>query len=240
MTDCIVDSCLYVYAIVDSARPVDGPEWRLRSVASGSLSAVCSDFDPDWLVGIGADPVDGRLASLARRHDAIVRALAARGTVLPVRLGTLCADEHRLEHALQRAHPTISAQLDEVRGCTEWTVRVRATGHAEPDADASTGASYLLSRREARRQAEQDRATVEDRIARLHHELRTLARRSRSLVGAAGSSSRCYLVPAAAHDLVRSRLATAARELAAAGADLDCDGPLPPYHFVDVRLEVAS
>jgi hypothetical protein len=59
-------------------------------VAAGDLALLVSPVSPDDL-RIDEDDLseNGRLATLARGHDAVVRAAAALGPVLPLRFGTV-------------------------------------------------------------------------------------------------------------------------------------------------------
>jgi hypothetical protein len=241
------ETCLYIYAIADATEPVALPGAELRQVSVGRIGAVCSDFDPEQLSDGSTPARDGWLAALARRHDGVVRELSARRAVLPVRLGTLCADEGRLRAALRGSESGLTAQLDAVRGRMEWTVRVEpevpiTPGDEPSDATDGTGADYLTARRGEYRRRAALQCALRDTAAALDRRLRALACDSAARATARPGCplARSYLVPTAAQYALRCALVDAEARLAGVGARLDVTGPLPPYSFVDVRLEVRS
>lgn len=224
----------YVYAIVDTDVPVLGTD-GLRLTRSGRVAAVHSEMQSEQLEGIEQDlSEDGRLAVLARRHDDVVRRLADAGTVLPVRLGTAFPDEAALATVLADAEPSLAAELVRIRGRHEWELRVRAgRPSAEP---AASGTAYLMARRDEARA----RDGLRDAFASVDETLCAFADASTGAEPAATGMSRSYLVPDAAASDFTAATAAATSELETRGCLARLAGPLPPYRFVAVRLEVRS
>lgn len=248
MTDTLVDTCLYVYGIIDSAAKsvADALGSDVRVVDAGPISAVCCRFDPDQLAAVGADESGTGLAELARQHDDLLRALTLHTAVLPMRLGTLCADESRLARTLQRSAAALAEQLDDVRDCAEWNVRVafpssrgEVSQFGADTADAS-GAAYLRGRREVRSLAMRERAAAEVGAHWLASRVEEIASASRVRAGSRPELllAEAILVPRACQAVFDDVVVAARDELSAVGALVQVDGPLPPYSFVDIRLEV--
>jgi len=239
-----VDTCVYVYAVVADDHPATvRADSGAYLVGRGPVRAVCSAIDSALLTTLADAESEETLVRLARRHDVVVRQLAEAGATLPVRLGTLCADAERLERALTHASDELTAQLTAVRGCGEWSVRVLA----EPGPDASaradvTGTDYLLGRRRAKERRARQRRNAADAIRELHEALSVYARRNAASSSLTGERlfSGVYLVPQAYSGDVEERCAAAAARLAKCGARLVVTGPLPPYSFADVQLEVRA
>lgn len=224
----------YVYGIVDADASVPGTD-GLRLTRSGRVAAVHSEMESAQLEGIEQDlSEDGRLAVLARRHDDVVRRLADAGTVLPVRLGTAFPDEAALATVLADAEPSLAAELARIRGRHEWEVRVRA-GRSRTEPPAS-GTAYLMARRDEARA----RDGLRDALASVDQTLRGFADATTGPEPAATGMSRSYLVPDAAAADFTAATAAAASELETRGCAARLSGPLPPYRFVAVRLEVRS
>jgi hypothetical protein len=249
----VAEECLYVYGIVDGGRQVPANDVAALSSGEGlepaplclatvdRVAAVYSPLDPRSLTATAEDLAVEQLAGLAHRHDAVLRSLAAAGPVLPMRLGTLCADESRLTALLRRSTTQILAALDDVRGSSEWSVRVSAQPSASSSpADESTGTQYLLGRRQQRRRAVEQAESVARTAAVMDDELAALARRTRDRLRRADTVlARSYLVADAERDDLMGVLAATTEWLRAAGCTVEVEGPLPPYSFTDVELEVA-
>lgn len=245
----LCEECLYVYGIVERTRvlPTFPSNPRLELITVGGLSAVHTSIDPAELDDLSADLSEGsRLAVLARQHDEIVRYLANDGPVLPVRLGTLCPDAAWLRQLLQDGEEHLAAELERVRGRSEWDLRVRAIG---PDGSIGVGSGVALSNTEYLMQPRQLGRFVTELPDSLVEALRAVDEALSGLADAVGgpglsnltmSMSRAYLV---AHDAEADFVAAATEataELEARGCTPALYGPLPAYSFVDVRLEASG
>ena len=108
----------------------------LQLVPCAELQAVVCTVD---LAEFGEAPLRRNLEDLqwveelARTHDEVVRTVAERATVAPMRLVTIYADDTRLQEQIGLLHDALVAALDRVEGCAEWSVKVY-TGSAEQPA----------------------------------------------------------------------------------------------------------
>ena len=185
------------------------PAPPLRAVACDGLTAICAPADesrPD--------------ADSLWRHEELVEALMETRDLLPVRYGTLLADDAAVAQAVGGRSGQLAGQLERVRGAVEIAVRVadRASSPLSGQSAAS-GTDYM------RLQAERVR------IARvIHDELSTVARDSTTRPGPELMRG-AYLVERGSVDDFVARV----RRLqdASPGLDLICTGPWPPYSFAD-------
>jgi hypothetical protein len=115
---------------------------RLRTVAVSGLIALVGDVvDP---------PVP--TAMTLRTQDALLRRVAAElDAVLPVRFGTLVADDAALAEALSLRQPQLVQALGRVAGCEQMTLRVWGDAPMAvppvPEAGSGPGTRYLAGRR---------------------------------------------------------------------------------------------
>jgi hypothetical protein len=195
-----------LYAITDDATPPDPP---LRAVRSDGLTALYAPTEPH----------EATLEEL-ERHEAVVEALMESRDLLPVRFGTLIADERAAARAVAERSEELAASLDRVRGAVELAVRAhpRRPAADEPARGAS-GRDYMSGRA---RQMEAARA--------VHAPLAHLARDSVTRPGPELLRA-AYLVDRAAVE----RFVSEVRRLQGAHPELDvlCTGPWPPYSFAE-------
>lgn len=242
------DECLYVYGIVENSRELPAsPVNPLELIPAGRIAAVHAPIDPAELDDLSADLSEGsRLAILARRHDEIVRLLASDGPVLPVRLGTLFPDTAALRRLLGVAERHLAAELERIRGRSEWDLRVRAIASDDSVAARSgvnpSGTAYLRQRRQQRRAAVELQDSLVEALGAIDDVLAGFA----DAVGGSGPSkvslsmSRAYLVADSRQADFATAATEAVAELEARGCAAALHGPLPAYSFVDVRLEAAG
>lgn len=125
----------YVYAIVgpELAAGARSPERGdlvgfeespVRTFGDGDARAVASCLD---------GPRPAATPANARRHEAIVEALARRGPVLPVRFGTVLADAHTLARSLATRRDDLVADLARLGGKVEFGVLVLAPAWSPAD-----------------------------------------------------------------------------------------------------------
>jgi len=139
---------VYLYALL-SATPscetgVGVCAERLRVVAVGGLLA---------LVGDVGEPPEPSAVTL-RAQDTVLRRLAAGvDAVLPVRFGTLVADDAALAESLAHRQPQLARALGRVSGCEQMTLRVwgEVIAMAPPAGEEAggPGTRYLAGRRRA-------------------------------------------------------------------------------------------
>ncbi|MFE5895639.1 GvpL/GvpF family gas vesicle protein [Streptomyces sp. NPDC056462] len=255
----------YTYAVVRSpgaaAEATQAQLADLRGVAgapvalvrSGGLAAAVSEVpgeefsesalksrleDLDWL------------ESTARAHHLVIETLAARVTVLPLRLATVYLDESRVEQMLSERQEAFAELLDRFDAHVEWGVKVYAevppaSESAAPSAapgsstaDAAPGRAYLRTRRQHRQAHEDTRRAAEEAVRRTEERARGLAvERSRhrpqqgTLADARGENlaNDAYLVPRHLAAEFRERMLHAADDLP--GVRVEVTGPWAPYSF---------
>jgi hypothetical protein len=192
----------------------------------------------------------GWLAVNAQAHDAVIQDAFAAGPVLPVRFATIFQSRSALEDLLKAHSAEWAAELEGLRGSSEWGVKllvdpsvlrnaVVSTGEQE-ERSGGPGALYLAARQAERALAERVRdRSVE--IARLCDErlaLVSMAAVPRDIPSPAISgesleiiTSAAYLVRDAEAEGFRRTVDELRRELMAWGCDVRLTGPHPPHHF---------
>lgn len=141
-------SRVYLYALLGAVPSCEAGAGvcaeRLRVVPLGELVALVGD------VAEAPAPT----AVMLRAQDGVLRRLAGVvDAVLPVRFGTLMADDAALAEALAPRGPQLARALALVSGCEQMTLRVwgEVTAAAPaPAAEGVPGTRYLVGRRRAR------------------------------------------------------------------------------------------
>ncbi|MGW3404019.1 GvpL/GvpF family gas vesicle protein [Streptomyces zhihengii] len=252
------DSVVYAYAVVRAADGVGAAAGALAGVAGGPVRLTAGSRDPAVLLAVGDVPAaDFReealrrrleelewLETVARAHHAVVEALAAVTTVLPLRLATVYVDEAGARAALDEGARAFAERLSLLAGHREWGVKVYADPSAAPPPPApaadglSPGRSYLRQRREQRSGREEvyrDARTAAGRVEEAA--LRYAAGRARhrvqqgTLAGAAGENvlNDAFLVADDRTEAFRADVAGAAQGLT--GVRVEVTGPWAPYSF---------
>jgi hypothetical protein len=232
---------LYAYAI--SRADLDLPaETGARVVRHGDLGLVVKEVPlADLEVDEQDLSEDGALARLVREHDAVARAAAEHGPVLPLRFGTVVPDEHAADRLLSDRREAALRRLDAIGSGREWGVKVLRSDDDQPAAaapDRSSGAAYLAQRRaalqaaeEASRVAQQIAETVDAAVQRWVIEATRRRGRRELLLDAA------YLVRRDDEKSFVDEIDRLARSLAEAGVRLQISGPWPPYSFAALEGE---
>ncbi|MEW2544238.1 GvpL/GvpF family gas vesicle protein [Streptomyces sp. NPDC047002] len=233
------------------AGPGDGPA-PLRLVREGTLAAVVSSVPADAYSTEGLEASLGdleRLEALARAHNAVVDAVHARATVLPMRLATVYLDDARVAEVLREGAEDFGRLLDRLEGHDELGVKVyatpadRARGAApreEPPAPegSSPGRAYLRRRQAQRRSHRDAHRAAGEAAARLPEAVAELARgravhRPQQADAAKGAgeniANEAYLV--ARSDRTAFRAAVAALADGVPGVRVEVTGPWAPYSF---------
>ncbi len=248
---------LRLYAVVLAAPAGDlglGAEGEpLRAVRSGAITALVGETA--GAPSIGEDAL--------RRHDAVVRRLAAEiDPLLPARFGEVAVSEEALQRTLEPRAGELAAALARVAGCVQMTLRVfgnpdrwepprpngATSAEPAPEAEAAPTVPPLPEAssfealtgpgthylRERRRAADQARSLPE--IAALRAALAPLLRAERIERHTAGR------LLATAYDLVpradASRYAALVQEAASRPGPvrLALSGPWPPYAFATAAV----
>jgi hypothetical protein len=248
----------YLFAVATglSADDLDGQEGLrgrpLELVEHSSLQAVVCDVD---LHEFGEEPLRRNLEDLAwveqvaRTHDSVVRAVAARATVAPMRLVTVCIGDDSVVERLRQWEEPLRAALDRVSGAREWSVKAYgASGAPEPaqetgraasqDRSTGSGVAYLQRKRDAVRRRDQGRAALLETAEAVHVALAGRTKASRllepqdpQLTGRAEPMvlNGAYLV----HEADEQRFRELVEELQRRHSDviLEIAGPWAPYSF---------
>ncbi|WP_406379146.1 GvpL/GvpF family gas vesicle protein [Streptomyces sp. NBC_01618] len=186
------------------------------------------------------------LESVARAHHRVIEALAARTTVLPLRLATVYLDDERVGQMLDARREAFAERLSDLAAQVEWGVKIyveapaATESPAEPSADPalSPGRAYLSHRRaqrhardDAYRDAEQAARRVEDAardvaVDRVQHRTQ-----QGELARGPGENvvNDAYLVPLAHSEQFRADVMQAAEGLP--GVRIEVTGPWAPYSF---------
>lgn len=192
-----------VYAITDDPTPPPPP---LRAVPCDELTTICGpaearEVTPDALW----------------RYEELVERLMAERDLLPMRYGTVLADEDAVVRAVTERKAELLAALERVRGAVEVAVQTRAPEGESPP--PTSGKDYMRAK-----------ARSLEAVRRVHEPLAALARDT--VAAARGEPPRvAYLVD---RDEVEAFVSEVSR-LQAGQADVQvlCTGPWPPYSFVE-------
>lgn len=242
-------TALYAYAVTrdDLSYPDDGPGLTaglpVSLVTDDGLGLLVSRVDPDELQ---VDPDDlsetGRLAVLARGHDTVVRAAVTAGPVLPLRFGTVVADEDGARRLLREHAAVARERLDRIGDAREWGVRlVRSLSEEQPvpvtareSRTELTGTEFLARRRQALQEREDAEQTARTAAQVLEEALAPHVTEALRRGGAPGSSlllDVAYLVPPATEAAFLAETERLGGELRPRGLALEVTGPWPPYSF---------
>jgi hypothetical protein len=241
---------LYAYGITsasvplpDDVRPVTD-DGQLAHIEVDDLALLVSPVRPDELRVDEADLSEtGRLATLARGHDAVVRAAAGAGPVLPLRFGTVVRDEAAARRLLREHRDSARDQLHRIGSAREWGVKLVRPVSAGPVSSAAnerrgvTGTEYLTRRRTALAQHEAAQAGAERAADLVTATLRPHVTECRRRGGSPGSAlllDLAFLVPLDAETAFAGAAAELAAPLAADGLAVEVSGPWAPYSFVSL------
>ena len=231
-----------------TTRGIDGAP--LDVLSCGSLQAVVCRVD---LQEFGEEALRRNLEdlawveALARVHDDVVRVVASRSTVAPMRLVTVYRDDDGVREQVGSIHDELVAALDRVEGCDEWSVKLYgSTAGPTPDPPAgdgpTTGVAFLQRKREqaAARLSADDAAAraaraVHDELSELSVASRMLASQDARLSGRAEPMlhNGAYLVRTDDALVFRTKVEALVTDLP--NASVEVQGPWPPYSFAVLR-----
>lgn len=226
---------------------------RVEAVERDGLRLVVSEIPLAVFEQLAVDDLaeGSELAELARKHDEVIRGVADQVTALPLRFGTVVADDVGAVRLLVERAVRARALLDRFRGHREWGVRVSVdervderadeqVGAPEPDRSASrpTGTEYLASRRAALGAAQQRR---ERTTAALTEAFDALAKHAGDSVRRDGREGvlldGAFLVERAEEEPFHAEGRSLTGSLADQGLLLETTGPWPPYSFAQIDAE---
>lgn len=228
---------VYVYAIIDlpgiPAPAVTGLDGAgLDTLAYRDIGAVFSRTTSK------PSPIESNLW----QHEAVVEALMADHSVLPVRFGAMFRDEAEARSALETRYDEFTAGLERVRGHVELGLRVLwdDDGDPPPTLDRTSydsGRAYMLAHLEEQRKLEMRQKRVNTLAEDIHTPLACLA---------AESTRRMLITPrlllTAAYLVKRERVADFRQEIETISSTYPemrmlCTGPWPPFSFATVKDE---
>jgi len=233
---------MYLYAITDRPEANVPAEVGLEGVPLLSM-----DYQD---IAAVVSPLAAAEVPLAEanlwRHEAVVEALMKDRTVLPVRFGTVLANEAAVQAVLAAHYADFVTNLDQVRGRVELGLRVLWDDDAPPSPQPSPacrggsarecGRSYLLARLEEERQTRAWRQRAETLTTELHAPLAQLAVESTQQVLVTPR-----LLLTAAYLVEGDQVAAFRREVEALSGAYPalrflCTGPWPSYSFVTATV----
>lgn len=245
----------YLYAVARGVPPAsledvhgvsDAP---VRTLDHDGLTAAVSTVGLDEFgeEALRANLEDlGWLERVARAHDQVVGALAANGSVAPLRLATVYLDDDGVRRTLDQRHDGIERTLARLDGRIECGVKAYlddAEAHRVPEnAAAESGTAYLRRRRAETAQREDAERAAAATGEEIHAELVTVGVASRRhpaqdqrLGGYAGRMilNGAYLVD---RDRIDDLQAAVTRlESRLPNVRFELTGPWPPYSFAELE-----
>jgi len=210
-----------------------------RVIAHRELAAIASEATGETT----------RAAELMRRHWKVLDAIGATATVVPVRFGTVIANDHAVvEEFLEPLHDDLAAQLAALDGKVQLTVKgtydeqalmrsiversprvatLRERVRSQPEAAAHFERIQLgeLVAAEVEQDRERDASWLIERLEGL-----AVATSREQAGGLDGAVNAAFLVERARVDEFAAAVSAAAEQLADR-MQLRCLGPLPPYSF---------
>jgi hypothetical protein len=246
----------YVYGLVESPRAPSLAAAPIGLAGAGPPRAL-PVRRRRWVVAAdvpleryGEEPLASGMRDLdwvgacALAHETVVEYLARRGSVVPMKLFTIFHSDTRAIEDIARAGRTLDRAFRRIAGAAEWSVRVfRSSAAAESAAAgrsvaATSGAEFLLKKKQARDRARAAATTAATAAETAHRALKKIARASilkPPVDGEAGARlviDAAYLVPNARRAKFRSEVKRQVKRCRAAGCTLTLTGPWPAYHFI--------
>lgn len=215
---------LLVYAVTRGLSSIRGTGLRrapLHRVSIGGLAAVTSHLETPPIA-------TGRLLL---QYELAVEGLMAEHEILPVRFGSVFADESAVRDMLRERDQELLGLLGRVGGAVEFAISAGWPGGGDEIAPAresgngnGAGTAYILGRLERHHRL----AAVAHRLDPLN----TVARstRHRVLPRATLPISRAYLVDHGRAEEFAALVCRLGDQLH--DVELVCSGPWPPYSFV--------
>lgn len=188
------------------------------------------------------------LSATARAHQAVIDALTAVTTVLPMRLATVFRDDGGVRAMMEAREVTFRRTLERLDGRVEWGVKVHADAEEAPAAaepeKAATGRDYLRQRRLRSRAHEEMWENAEKFARQLHGVLCGRAEDSRLHAPQNSTLSResgrnvlnaAYLVPRSQSQAFAELVEAAKGD--ASGLRVELTGPWAAYSFAGLEAD---
>ncbi|MER6997129.1 GvpL/GvpF family gas vesicle protein [Streptomyces sp. NPDC000410] len=261
----MTDRMTYVYAVARAADGLEDAVAGLTGVDGTQVRLLAGTHDEDGSLVLVVSAVPSRdfqedalkqhledlewLESVARAHHGVVEAVAARTTVLPLRLATVYLDDDRARSVLDTRRVTFTERLAHLSAHVEWGVKIYVTpsnapvpGELTPSEELSPGRAYLRTRkaqRSVRDTAYQAAQTAAERVETAGRTYAADRARHRiqqgELATAPGENviNDAYLVPRDRAEAFRAEVSRAADGLD--GVRIEVTGPWAPYSFATPR-----
>lgn len=257
---------LWVYCVLDARAPqpaeLGGIDERfaVERVEAAGLAALVSRVPR---AEFAAEPLRENLNKLdwlervARAHEAVLEAVLADATIVPLRLCTLYENEDGVRRMLHQEQAALTAALGALLGREEWGVKLFVDAEKlQEEARASSeeaakltrelerqsgGGAYMLQRRLERHLREVSNslasavaADMQERLEALGVEVVLRSPQNRELSGHEGEmlTNAACLVDAAGLQRLQQLATQMEERYDSLGARVELTGPWPPYNFV--------
>jgi hypothetical protein len=182
------------------------------------------------------------LAAASVRHQQVVAKIAKQGDVLPARFATVFLTPESLRQDVKKRARELRRNLQRVRGCDEWGVKIHALARPAPQPQAEDGRSYLQRKAtllQSRMRAKPDAAVEEfdKAVQRLSRESVVAGAMSQGQPGMI--FQRSYLIPRKNHKRLLQVLERYSKKWAGERR-IEATGPWPPYSFVSAGEDGAA
>ncbi|MEM7583318.1 MAG: GvpL/GvpF family gas vesicle protein [Acidobacteriota bacterium] len=247
------DRAISVYCFAPASELSRSPELGLEAAESkvlGNLAVVFQWVDATDYTGARGERHLADLEWLvprAEHHQATVSQVSSTVAVLPARFGTLFSDWAGVETWLEPRRDAMLRALQHLFRREEWGIRLLERPRPRPTTplDASSGASYLLARKQKRDEESAHRDSMEAMAREFGRELASACveltkvpvRSFDQPLRQAEGDSRvtlakwAALVDRSALEEFRQHLESLATTLAGDLAEPELSGPWPPYNF---------
>jgi hypothetical protein len=224
---------IYLYGITEITNEelhgVSGiDEANVVEIRTGDLVAIVSAH-PDEPVTTDADSL--------WEHEEVVEALMSSRSVVPARFGTIFATESSLVDAVRTASEELHANLERIRDCVEYGLRVmdhfeaKGASAVQPSSPLS-GKAYMQSLLTRSRVTESRTARAKQLLDQLNFDKFVRDRRVVIAPSPRTLLSISYLVDRLEEDSFVDRLNSAKRD---SSLPMLLTGPWPAYSFVSLR-----
>ena len=242
----------YIYGVINSAKPVllrEG-ERSVYSIPYRDISAVVSDseiFDYNLMI-------KGDLAKLLVEHQKVIEMIMPARTIIPVKLGTLAADEAEVKDILSKGYDLIEDIMEQITGKTE--IDIVSTWGDFSSALKEAGEDEAIKEFKQKLMSSPKGVTVEDRMKigimlkkvidekrqkyadKIQNALKTISRDTRmheAMDDTMVVNMACLINNSVQDDFDRKvdELNTGFGER----LNFRCVGPLPPYSFFTLQVK---